>query len=374
MLTTSIFPGRYVQGYDAIQSLGNEAKRFGKKALLLLDPFVADELYPTFEESLTSALEIHNERFTGESSDEEIERLTGVVRQSGDEMVIGIGGGKTLDTAKAVAYTSHIPVIIVPTIASTDAPTSALSVIYTAEGEFKRYLVLPTNPDLVLVDTKIVAAAPVRFLVSGMGDALATWFEAESARQSYAANMTGNLGTMTSYALARLCFDTLMNDGLAAKTACEAHAVVPALERVVEANTLLSGLGFESGGLAAAHAMHNGFTVLEETHAIFHGEKVAFGTLASLFLTGKPSDLIDQVYEFCEDVGLPTTLAEIGLENVTDEQLKAVAQAATAPDETIHNEPMPITVDMVIAAIKAADAEGRRRKLFYEETVLMETQ
>lgn len=370
MISTSLFPGRYVQGYDAINSLGKEASRFGEKALLLLDPYVADNLFPTFEDSLKEEIEYHIERFAGESSDEEVERLSGIARQSKDNLVIGVGGGKTLDTAKAVGYTCKIPVVIVPTIASTDAPTSALSVIYTPTGEFKRYLVLPKNPDLVLVDTKIVVNAPARFFVSGMGDALATWFEAESCRQKYAANMTGNVGTMASYALARLCFDTLMADGLAAKTACEAHVTVPALERVVEANTLLSGLGFESAGLAAAHAIHNGFTALEETHEAFHGEKVAFGTLASLFLTGKPSDLIDQVYSFCEDVGLPTTLAEIGLEDARDEQIMAVAQAATVPDETIYNEPIPVTAETVAAAIKAADAEGRRRKVLYKEAVL----
>lgn len=372
MLSTMIFPGRYVQGYEAIQTLGKEAGRFGKKALLILDPYVAENLFPTFQESLKAAIDYHIEHFTGEASDEEVERLSGIGRQAGSDVVIGVGGGKTLDTAKAVAYNSRIPVVIVPTIASTDAPTSALSVIYTPSGEFKRYLVLPKNPDVVLVDTKIVVNSPVRFLVSGMGDALATWFEAESARQKYAPNMTGNVGSMTAYALARLCFETLMADGLAAKTACEAHAVVPALERVVEANTLLSGLGFESGGLAAAHAIHNGFTPLEETHEYYHGEKVAFGTLASLFLTGKPSDLIDQVYSFCEDVGLPICLADIGLEDVSDEQILSVASLATAEGETIYNEPMPVTVEAVAAAIRTADAEGRRRKEFYGETLVME--
>ena len=361
MISTTLFPGRYVQGYDAIKTLGEEAARFGQRALLLVDPFVADELLPSFEDSLESAIAYHLERFGGESSDEEVERLGAIARDAGSDVVVGVGGGKTLDTAKAVAYYQKIPVVIVPTIASTDAPTSALSVIYTPSGEFKRYLVLPTNPDVVLVDSRIVANAPVRFLVSGMGDALATWFEAESARQKYAANMTGHVGSMTAYALARLCFDTLMQDGLAAKTAAEVHAVVPAVERIIEANTLLSGLGFESGGLAAAHAIHNGLTGLEKTHDHFHGEKVAFGTLASLFLTGKPAALIDQVYTFCEDLGLPTTLAGIGLEGATDEQLLAVAELATAEGETIHNEPMPVTADMVVAALKAADAEGRRR-------------
>lgn len=141
-----------------------------------------------------------------------------------------------------------------------------------------------------------------------MGDALATWFEAESCQQSFAANMTGNLGSVSAYALARLCYDTLLQYGAMAKVANEQNVVTPALERVVEANTLLSGLGFESGGLAASHAIHNGLTVLEPTHGFLHGEKVAFGVLASLFLTDKPAETIATVYTFCESVGLPTTL------------------------------------------------------------------
>jgi len=366
MLTTTIFPGRYVQGYDALQSLGEEVKRFGKKALLLVDPFVHENILSSFEGTLDGVLDYHTEPFRGESSDEEIERVADIVRSRGLEVVVGIGGGKTLDTAKAVAYHTERPTVIVPTIASTDAATSALAVIYTPEGEFDRYLFLPHNPELVLVDTHVIANAPVEFLVSGMGDALATWFEAESTRQAYAPNMTGNLGSMTAYALARLCFDTLMEYGLDARTACEVHAVVPALEKIVEANTLLSGLGFESGGLAAAHAIHNGFTVLEAAHHAYHGEKVVFGVLASLYLTGKPSELIDQVYTFCEEVGLPTTLAALGLDEVTDEELMRVAEAATVEDETIHNEPMPVTDASVFAALKAADAEGARRLGAYD--------
>ena len=366
MLTTTIFPGRYVQGYDALKSLGEEIKRFNEKALLLVDPFVHENIFPSFKDSLEEAITYRAEPFGGESSDEEIERVSKIVREEGYKVVVGIGGGKTLDTAKAVAYQTELPMVIVPTIASTDAATSALSVIYTPEGEFDRYLFLPHNPDLVLVDTRVVVEAPVEFLVSGMGDALATWFEAESARQSYAPNMTGNLGSMTAYALAELCFNTLMEHGVDARTACEVHAVVPAVEKIVEANTLLSGLGFESGGLAAAHAIHNGFTVLEASHNAYHGEKVAFGVLASLYLTGKPAMLIDRVYTFCENVGLPTTLEDLGMEDVSDEDLMRVAEAATDEDETIHNEPMPVTAEMVFAAIKTADAEGRHRLAEYQ--------
>ena len=169
---------------------------------------------------------------------------------------------------------------------------------------------------MVLVDSAVIAQAPGRFLSSGMGDALSTWFEAESCRIARANNMTGRPGPMTAYALARLCFDTLMDYGPLALQAVEAHVVTPALEKVIEANTLLSGLGFESGGLGACHAIHNGLTVLPETHSAWHGEKVTIGVLAALFLTDQPAEMVERVYGFCESVKLPTTLADIGLSDV----------------------------------------------------------
>jgi len=336
--------------------------RFGQKGLLICDPFVFEKLLPDFRQKMEEVMEIKVERFGGECSDEEIERLSNIAKKAGSELIVGMGGGKTLDTTKAVSHELKVPACIVPTIASTDAPCSALSVIYTPEGKFKRYLILPRNPDLVLVDTKIIAYAPVKFLVSGMGDALATWFEAESCKKKYAKNMTGDVGSMTAYALARVCYKTLLEYGVAAKLSCQVHAVTPALEHIVEVNTLLSGLGFESGGLAAAHAIHNGLTVLEQTHKYYHGEKVAVGTLASLFLTDKPKETIDEVFSFCESVSLPTTLADIGLSAVSDEELMKVAEAACAEGETIHNEPVPVTPEMVFSALKAADVEGKRRK------------
>ncbi len=362
MISTTIFPGRYVQGENAVKKLGNELKRFGTKAFIIVDGFVYESLLSSFVEDINSEIENEVLVFKGECSDEEIERLYEKASAGGFDIITGIGGGKTLDTAKAVAYRMKKPVAVVPTIASTDAPCSALSVIYTESGEFKRYLLLPKNPDIVLLDSKIIAKAPVRFLISGMGDALATWFEAESCKNSYAANMTGNTGSMTAYAIARLCYDTLLDYGELALSSVEAKVVTPALERIIEANTLLSGIGFESGGLAASHAIHNGFTVLGETHKYFHGEKVAFGTLASLFLTDKDECVIDEVYSFCEAIGLPTTLEAIGLKNVTDDQLMEVAKGSCSEGETIFNEAIEITPERVFAALKAADSEGRKRK------------
>jgi len=360
MITTSIFPGRYVQGEGALSLLAEETARFSNQALVVVDPAVSKLLEPHLANDKGVALTAAP--FGGECSDEEIERLTALARSQKAGAILGMGGGKALDTAKAVAHALALPVIVVPTLASTDAPCSALSVIYTPEGAFKRYLVLPHNPEVVLVDSKIILGAPARFLVSGMGDALSTWFEAEDCKASGAGNMTGRPGGMTALALARLCFDTLIADGAAAVKAMADKTVTPALERIIEANTLLSGLGFESGGLSGAHAIHNGLTALPQTHHYWHGEKVAIGTLALIMLTDRPAEIRDKAFEFCQEVGLPIRLADIGLTAPTDEELGKVAELACAPGETIHNIKGGVTPERVLAALKAVDAEGNRRK------------
>lgn len=363
MIRTSIFPGKYLQGSNAIRQLPEELGRLGKKPLLIADVAVTksaliSEIRSSFNKSGGPVIE----SFRGECSDNEIERLKKVARENQCDVVVGIGGGKTLDTGKSVGHGLGLKVVTAPTIASTDAPTSALAVIYTEEGAFSRYQFFQRNPDLVLVDTAIIAKAPVRFLVAGIGDALSTWFEADACRQSYANNFASGMGTLAANSLARLCLDTILEHGVAACQSCEEGVVTPALEHVVEANTLLSGLGFESGGLASAHSIHNGLTVLHGTHAYFHGEKVAIGVEAGLFLADRPQAVIDQVYDFCESVDLPTTLSQIGLGEVSDEDLKKVAEAACADGETIYNEPSPVSPDRVHAAIRLADSYGRKRR------------
>ncbi len=365
MITTTIFPGRYVQGYRAFSQLGHELSRLGKKGLAILTPSAYENLLADFQSQASGNLKIEAESFNRECCEKEIERLIDKGRQCGCDLVVGVGGGKAIDTSKIAADRLNVPVAIVPTIASTDAPCSACAVVYSEEGVVQYATVARRNPDLVLVDTEIIVKAPVRFLVSGMGDALATWFEAESCKRSFSNNEAGGKGSMTAYALARLCYDALLEYGVAAKASCQAGAVTPALEHIVEANTLLSGLGFESGGLATAHSVHNGLTALPQTHDYYHGEKVTIGVLTSLFLTDKSKAVIDEVYTFCESVGLPTTLAEIGIINASQEELHPAAERACIEGEFIHREAADVSTNAVLSAMMAADAEGRRRKTVY---------
>ena len=135
-------------------------------------------------------------------------------------------------------------------------------------------------------------------------------------------------------------------------------AETPAVEKIIEANTLLSGIGFESAGLAGAHAIHNGLTVLEECHHMYHGEKVAFGTIAQLVLEDVSAEELEDIISFCIEVGLPVTLGELGVKEITKEKIMAVAEAACAENDTLHNMPFEVTPEKVYAAIMAADAYG----------------
>jgi glycerol dehydrogenase len=228
--------------------------------------------------------------------------------------------------------------------------------------------ILPNNPVLVLVDTQVIVMAPPRLLTSGMGDALATWFEARACAASHAQNLRGGSSTRSALALAELCYRTLLADGVEALEAARTQKITPAFERIVEANTLLSGLGFESSGLAAAHSIHNGLTVAPPTRSFYHGEKVAFGTLVQLVLEASAPAEIDAVLGFCTHVGLPVTLAQIGLQELSREGLENIAGRATQTGESIHHEPFEVSSARVADAILRADELGRswqeRGKLF----------
>lgn len=357
-------PGKYIQGKGELSKLGEYISVYSNKAVLIIDGFIFDN----YEEQIRQSCKIENlnikyERFTGECSKVEIDRIINASNDMKDIVIVGIGGGKTLDTAKAVAYYTQSHVIIVPTMASTDAPCSALSVIYTQKGEFSEYLFLKSNPDMVIMDTDIIKNAPSRLLVSGMGDALATYFEARATANSNSNSIAGGKATKTAIALAKLCYETLLEDGYKAKQAVENHVCTKAVENIIEANTLLSGVGFESGGLAAAHAIHNGLTAIEQTHKYFHGEKVAFGTLVQLVLENESMEEINKVLEFCESVGLPITLSDIGISEIKEEEIMNVAKLSCDVNETIHNMPFEVDCEQVYAAILAADSLGKNFKI-----------
>lgn len=355
-------PSRYVQGPGIIDRAAGYLAPLGTSPLIITDRIVWGIAGEQLERSLSeSGLEASHEIFGGEASHSEIDRIAGIADSHGADVIVGLGGGKTIDTARAVADRGGHPVAVFPTAVSADAPTARVSVIYTDDGVFDSYLFYERNPDLVAVDTRVIANAPVNTLRSGIGDALATSVEARAVARANSRRMDDRARpTLAGLALAEKCEETLFAYAHQALRDNEAHIVSRALENIAEANTLLSGLGFENGGLAAVHAIHNGFTALAgDVHHKSHGEKVSFGIGVQLALEGAPAEEMDRYIGFLQSVGLPTTLAEINLPDATDEDLLKIAELAVSPSETLKQMPGEYTADDVVQAIRAADVYAR---------------
>jgi glycerol dehydrogenase len=353
-------PGKYIQGFDELARIKKHISPLGSSFFVLASPGRLADLQETIRTSFKGTdTHLVFEPFGGECCKQETERLQELVKAQQCAVIVGLGGGKVMDTAKAVAYYEKLPVVLVPTVASSDAPTSAMVIYYREDGTFQEVLLTRRNPNVVLIDTRIIANAPVRLLVAGMGDALATFFEARTCVENHRRNYAGGTSTLASFALAKACYHALLANGPGARLAVQNQVVTKALDNIIEANTLLSGIGSECNGVAGAHSIYFGFRALSGSHQFFHGEWVAFGTIVLLVLENRPPQEIDEVVRFCRSVGLPTTLRDLGRENITRDELLKVAQAASAPKESIHNEPFPVTADDVLAAIVAADAIGR---------------
>ncbi len=355
-----ISPGKYIQGPNVLAELGSRCDTLGEHALILISNGGWERLGDTISESFAKAsAEFERVPFGGECTEKAIQEAMEKAKECGCDVIVGIGGGKTIDTARAAADILKMPMISCPTIAATDAPTSALAIIYTEDGVFVESKGLRRNPDIVLVDSAIIAASPVRLTVSGMGDGLATYYEARACYAHEAANSAGGISTITAMAIATACRDTILENGYKAKLALEEGALTRSVEAIIEANTLMSGLGFENAGLAAAHSINNGLSAVEECHAMYHGEKVAFGIITQLILENAPEEELYEVIDFCRAVGLPVSLEELGVTEDKKEKAWIVAQAACGEGEVGFNMPMEITPERYYNAILAADAIGR---------------
>ena len=362
--TTRAFgsPLRYVQGQGEFGRLPLYTAPYGN-ACVIIDGFLYQDLNARLEKAYAeSDAKFVSISFNGECCEEEVERIGKIARENGAAVIVGAGGGKTMDSAKICADEMGLPVIIAPSSASTDAPVSEIAVVYKPDGEYIGSRKMKKNADLVLVDTEIIVKAPRRLFVAGMGDALATWLEAQACECSDSPNYIGSgmRRCKAGMAIAKASWDILFEDGEKALMALDSGVVTEAFENVVEANTLLSGLGFLNTGLATAHGIHSGLTVLPETHKYLHGEKVAFGIVCQMVLENTPAETVDKVMRFMVAIGLPVTLADLGVATERDKVLAIAEKTANGP--LIHQEPFAVTTERVYGAIIAADALGRKYK------------
>lgn len=350
-------PSLYIQGPNELGRLGRHVKKMGDNFLILCTANTRARI----EQALSSSLRESEKQlqwceFSGKCTKEEIARVMDECK--GADVIVGAGGGTTVDTAKAVADNLGLPVVIVPTVASNDAPCSAVAVIYNDAGVVVKAQLTKQNPNVVLVDTAIIAQAPPRLFSAGMGDALATWFEARAVHASKSLTMARGLPSNAALAMSKLCFDILMRDGVRAFNDVRQKQISEALENTVEATIYLSGIGFESGGLAVAHAVNDSLVYLPQSKGMYHGEKVAFGTLVQLVLEKTAQPELEKIMGFMKAVQLPMSLKQLGVSAPQAEDLRKVARAACVPTQFTKNMPFPVSEDDVYNAIIEADRLG----------------
>lgn len=290
--------------------------------------------------------------YGGECSLKEIETLTKLVNNRSFDGVVAVGGGKVLDLVKSVCHETHKQAVLIPTLASNCSPWTPISVIYDESGSFIRYDLYPVSASLVLIEPKILLDAPIDMLIAGIGDTLAKWYEADV---QMAALGNKPVPLQISHYAARQCKELLLEHSkgaiLAAKEGEINDSFIKVAETIIVFAGMVGGFGDYYGRIAGAHAIHNGLTVLEETHHALHGEKVAYGILIQLVLEDKWNELKELV-QFYRELGLPTSLTDLGIKNLNEEVINRIAKKSTVENESIHVMPIGmITADRVSRAI-----------------------
>ena len=367
MIYGMVMPRKYIQGDGILSQLHQYVGLCGKKPLLVW----GGHSKAATQEAVYSSLRDHGVAFSewafhGESSKAEAESIQKMAIAEKADVIVGLGGGKVIDTAKGVAGWMGIPVIVCPTIVATDAPCTSTAGWYNDEGIMTEIYVAPFNPDILLVDTGVIARSPVRTFIAGMGDGITTYLE---GRLSYASrttetNRASAIPTMATRAIGELCYRTLLQDGEEAVAQVRRQVVTPLLDRVVESMVLHSSVGGESGGIAAAHSIANNLPYFKANHAYFHGENVAFGVISQCMLDDA-AELAEtqQVVDWMIRIGLPVTLDGIGLAGITRDELEAFAKyCIESPVSFFQAMAMPVTARQLADAMWMADDYGRRRK------------
>ncbi|WP_323014782.1 glycerol dehydrogenase [Devosia sp.] len=349
-------PRRYIQGPGVLSNIGGELASLGRSAIVLADERVEAIVGDTIRAAAAEAgVGITPLRFGGEITYAEIERLVAAVSDAKHDIVVAAGGGKTIDTGKLLSRELNARFVSVPTVASNDSPTSHIAVVYDENHKLVGVEQNKANPDLVLVDTAIIAKAPLTLLSAGVGDALVKRFEVEQCIGAGGKNVFGSASPLSALALAQACYDTVREHTVPAYAAIARGKIDHHLEALVEASVLMSGLAFESGGLSVSHGMTRGLSVIPGVANALHGHQVAYGLLVQLVLENRDQAFMDDMYGFYRDARLPLKLADLGHDGKSNSDIDTIAQVSA---EAAHMKKFyrPITAADIASAITQIEA------------------
>ncbi|MEM7792954.1 MAG: iron-containing alcohol dehydrogenase family protein [Cyanobacteria bacterium P01_C01_bin.118] len=358
--TLMVAPAQVVRGSEILSQCGSLIQRLGQRPLLVGGNRTLRATSPVLTNML-EGLSSAQVSYQQDCCETTLAHLRQVVKDRSADVIVGVGGGKALDTAKLVAHQTKLPVVTIPTSAATCAAWTALSNVYSDHGAFRYDVGLPTCPELLLLDYDLIATAPKRTLVAGIGDAIAKWYEASVS--SGHSNQTLIIGAVQQ---ARVLRDILFQKSAAALE----NPGGEEWREVVDASVLMAGVIGGMGGAqcrtVAAHAVHNGLTQLPASHNMLHGEKVAYGILVQLRLEemelGNALAVAarQQLLRFYSQIGLPMTLSDLGLGEMSLMDLRQAAEFACQPKSDIHHLPFDVSPQQVMAAMVSTTVPCKR--------------
>ncbi len=351
---------KYIQGKDIYINIGEIIKKYGDSVFVLAGNSAFNSTHEVLKKTFSeNGLKYRFEKFNGETTYDEVKRIQDLIENDNFEIVIGLGGGKVLDTAKCVGFFEKKKVIMFPTIASSDAPCSSVAVMYSDAGAVVNIEYFERNPDLVAVDSQVIADSPSKFLKSGIGDALSTFFDARINFKNGNKNVFGTNIAATTYEMAKISYRLILENARKAIWSNDMNLVTDELEAAIEAATYLSGVGFENCGISCSHSIHDALTEIDECHKFLHGEKVAFGTFCELVMEKVSEDELNIFMNLLKDLDLPLTLKQLDLVENKKEKIWSVMDVAFQPQEdSVYHMPTYATKESVYATILLADRIG----------------
>lgn len=352
--------GCYLQGPDAMKELPDIVCRSGKSAVMLIDTFFYDDLKDELEQMFSDkTVIIRFARFSGQCSQESIGELKREIAAmpDGADVLIGMGGGKVMDTVRAASIGSGAKLVLMPTAVATNAATSIVAMVYD-DDHAAHAVFIDHDPEYVIADTNLIIQAPARMLAAGIADAMSTYFEARACWSVNNVNtvMPGYRRTICAETIAKACHETLMKNARQAYHAAQAHCRTEAFEDVVEAINLLSGLGWENNGASIAHGIATAIPLIPQMQKYLHGEHVAFSVLTQMIMDKYPQEEFEQIYSLCQDLDLPRSFADFGITSDVESVAHRIAEQSFVLDSGMQIANYAINADVVYQAILYLDS------------------
>lgn len=336
----------YVSGENVLTQLKDYLAPYKNPAII-----TGTKSYQVFKNYYTEVLDCPVFVYDGTASEEDSRRLALEIKKA--DVVIAIGGGKVLDTAKMAVEELNADLFIIPTLISNCAPFAPVMAVYNPNHSFKSIRYAEKCASLTLIDLNLLLATPKDYFIAGIGDTLAKWYEIEALTRNLPDDKKTAFISM-GIASAKAIYSILMEDSESALQALESQTVNPAFGRIADTIIGLAGTvgGFAAdyGRTAGAHAVHNALSYLPETHDKLHGAKVAYGILVQLAYTGD-IDQIHAILPFYKKIQLPTSLNDLDVNTSNRENLMKVAEFAASSQESFKLINSNLTPQDVIDAM-----------------------